>query len=257
MANTLGKINPFRYRGYVYDEEAGLYYLRSRYYSPYTCRFINADVLQLGNLFAYCANSPIIHGDRTGYAMTCFLDENGNEAIFSPMTMGGIMGAGAACAMSVAKETSPEEVEQFVEESIDGAVQGMVESLPGAKLTKLLHYNRNIFNQEYSEEYLTKVLKLAPLHTSKAKFHQNNLVKGEPNRKYVIGDWFSSEQVYFSDRRVNNTPEDQGTFNVYSGDNWLLNITIHGSCDVIPYMIWGNSPDDSTTIIDRLEMGIK
>ena len=33
MANTLGKINPFRYRGYVYDEETGLYYLRSRYYS--------------------------------------------------------------------------------------------------------------------------------------------------------------------------------------------------------------------------------
>ena len=25
MANTLGKINPFRYRGYVFDEEIGLY----------------------------------------------------------------------------------------------------------------------------------------------------------------------------------------------------------------------------------------
>lgn len=30
MALTLGADNPFRYRGYVYDEETGLYYLQSR-----------------------------------------------------------------------------------------------------------------------------------------------------------------------------------------------------------------------------------
>ena len=34
MAGTLGKLNPFRYRGYIYDEETGLYWLRSRYYNP-------------------------------------------------------------------------------------------------------------------------------------------------------------------------------------------------------------------------------
>ena len=45
MANTLGTINPFRYRGYVYDGETGLYYLRSRYYNPEWARFLNADVL--------------------------------------------------------------------------------------------------------------------------------------------------------------------------------------------------------------------
>lgn len=33
MADTLGKLNPFRCRGYIYDEETMLYYLRSRYYS--------------------------------------------------------------------------------------------------------------------------------------------------------------------------------------------------------------------------------
>ena len=36
-------MNPFRYRGYIFDEETGLYYLRSRYYNPNLCRFINAD----------------------------------------------------------------------------------------------------------------------------------------------------------------------------------------------------------------------
>lgn len=41
---TVGKLNPFRYRGYVYDEETGLYYLQSRYYDPLTGRFLNADI---------------------------------------------------------------------------------------------------------------------------------------------------------------------------------------------------------------------
>ena len=34
LAETLGKVQLFRYRGYVFDEETGLYYLRSRYYNP-------------------------------------------------------------------------------------------------------------------------------------------------------------------------------------------------------------------------------
>ena len=43
LASTLGAIQPFRYRGYVYDVETGLYYLRSRYYNPLWGRFINTD----------------------------------------------------------------------------------------------------------------------------------------------------------------------------------------------------------------------
>ncbi len=27
----IGRVNPFRYRGYIYDEETGFYYLKSRY----------------------------------------------------------------------------------------------------------------------------------------------------------------------------------------------------------------------------------
>ena len=33
LAATIGTLNPFCYRGYVYDEETGLYYLRSRVYN--------------------------------------------------------------------------------------------------------------------------------------------------------------------------------------------------------------------------------
>ena len=41
--DTLATLNPFRYRGYVYDEETGLYYLRSRFYNPAWTRFIGTD----------------------------------------------------------------------------------------------------------------------------------------------------------------------------------------------------------------------
>ena len=43
LSETLGTLNPFRYRGYVFDEETGLYYLRSRYYNAERSRFVNAD----------------------------------------------------------------------------------------------------------------------------------------------------------------------------------------------------------------------
>ena len=44
-SHTIGEDNPFRYRGYVYDTETGLYYLGSRYYNPTWGRFVNADSL--------------------------------------------------------------------------------------------------------------------------------------------------------------------------------------------------------------------
>ena len=66
LAETLGKVQPFRYRGYVFDEEIGMYYLRSRYYNAERCRFVNADSVLLQNLFSYCENSPINNLDTEG-----------------------------------------------------------------------------------------------------------------------------------------------------------------------------------------------
>ena len=71
---TVRELNPIRYRGYVYDTETSLYYLQSRYYDPFTGRFLNADIYcDTGtdttlstNMFAYCENNPIIHVDKTG-----------------------------------------------------------------------------------------------------------------------------------------------------------------------------------------------
>ena len=71
----LGKLNPFRYRGYYYDEETGFYYVSSRYYDPEVCRFINADTVDIlgvqdnlndKKLYAYCDNNPVNRFDENG-----------------------------------------------------------------------------------------------------------------------------------------------------------------------------------------------
>ena len=70
----IGNINPFRYRGYYYDVETGLYYLKTRYYDPETGRFITIDdVSYLApdtinglNLYAYCGNNPVMNVDPEG-----------------------------------------------------------------------------------------------------------------------------------------------------------------------------------------------
>ena len=56
-AAALSTLNPFRYRGYVYDEETGFYYLKSRYYNTEIHRFCNVDALfDSLNLYEYCQN---------------------------------------------------------------------------------------------------------------------------------------------------------------------------------------------------------
>ena len=59
---------------YISPAETGFYYLRSRYYDPAVCRFLNADGAIAGvggdingyNQFVYCFNNPVNMDDTSG-----------------------------------------------------------------------------------------------------------------------------------------------------------------------------------------------
>lgn len=96
MTDVLGTVQPFRYRGYVYDQETGLYYLRSRYYNSEWLRFVNADMLlqQNFNLFGYCMQNPIARVDPDGaaYFDQATWDMISNRSYTSPLNIGSIAG---------------------------------------------------------------------------------------------------------------------------------------------------------------------
>ena len=71
---NIGHINPFRYRGYYYDTETELYFLKTRYYDPEIGRFMTIDGIEYLapetvnglNLYAYCGNNPVMGVDPNG-----------------------------------------------------------------------------------------------------------------------------------------------------------------------------------------------
>ena len=100
-SNHVAMLNPIRYRGYFYDTETGFYYLNSRYYDPQIGRWISPEpnVDQGGfdsgagflgyNVYAYCANNPVMYRDDTGESITlCILIGTGIGLI-----VGGAFGA--------------------------------------------------------------------------------------------------------------------------------------------------------------------
>ncbi len=74
VAETGTVDNPYRYAGYRYDQETGLYYLQSRYYNSEIGRFVTRDTfdgfddepLSL-NKYAYGHNNPVMKVDRDGH----------------------------------------------------------------------------------------------------------------------------------------------------------------------------------------------
>ena len=122
LAETLGKVQPFRYRGYVFDEETGLYYLRSRYYNPNLGRFVNADrafdanaSVTTYNQYAYCDNCPVIYLDSEG------------RGLFTSLVIGFVVGALVSGIIEAAKGG---DVEDIIISAVAGGVSGLISVIP-------------------------------------------------------------------------------------------------------------------------------
>ncbi len=80
--------NPYRYAGYQYDDETGLYYLNARYYDAKIARFLTEDTvtgdrndpLSL-NRYSYCYNNPIVYDDPTGNVASNLYEADGNVRV--------------------------------------------------------------------------------------------------------------------------------------------------------------------------------
>ncbi|MCI8589400.1 MAG: glycohydrolase toxin TNT-related protein [Clostridiales bacterium] len=126
--------NPIRYRGYIYDEETGFYYLNSRYYDPQMRRFINGDS-QLNkkdgilgfNMFAYCHNNPIMYSDPTGHSITL-------ACIIIGAVIGAVAG-GCAGAYISKKQTGKVNGWAVAAGAVGGGVVGLIGWGVGAAIT--------------------------------------------------------------------------------------------------------------------------
>ena len=105
---NITETNPIRYRGYYYDTETRLYYLKSRYYDPAVKRFLNVDGLvstsiedAAKNMFAYCTNNPVFYSDSEG---NCKYKANSYD--FYRMNHG-LSAAGCTCGKEKKKAPKP------------------------------------------------------------------------------------------------------------------------------------------------------
>ncbi len=147
LADTVGVQNPFRYRGYYFDQETGMYYLKNRYYDPRLRRFICADSLKAlkagedfggKNLYVYCNGNPV-----------AMLDDEGEFAIsLVKMAVGAVVNV--ATTYIAAKVTGQE---YGMWDGVAAAVAGAANSMPWFKET-----TKHLFSGLISGAYASYVV---------------------------------------------------------------------------------------------------
>lgn len=154
---NIGKLNPFRYRAYCYDDDTKLYVTASRYYDPELCRFLCADNFDVvkaemfsmngKNLYVYCCNNPVNAVDEDGSFGIWILK-------FEPTTPWklvrevaiGMLVYAVQCGLANEKVT----LEGLVEAAIESAV-GCVLGGGGAIIFSIVTNGAKGFYSEYQE----------------------------------------------------------------------------------------------------------
>ena len=227
-ASNHANLNPFRYRGYYYDSELGMYYLQSRYYDPVIGRFISTDgvVSNIGgnilgnNLYAYCFNNPINKVDATG---------NWPRWITAAVAVTAAVVFAVTAAPAAAVVT---------------AVAGTAYAIQTWHFDARAEKNKGMEDMTYEE---AKQIPGADTNVSD-KFHD---FSGD-NNKVCLRD--GREGIYDSSDAYVDDPRDIGTYNYFvPNDFWSK--AGHIVVDVFPYLIFGNNDEDPGFIINFIVKG--
>lgn len=230
--STNAVYNPFRYRGYYYDAETGLYYLQSRYYNPEIGRFINADSLVstgqgiLGySMFAYCGNNPVNMSDPSG---------NWPRWITAAVTVV------AAVVTVVAVATG-----NFAAASVAAKVTMVAGA---AYLVQSAHYDdRASKNKGMDEMTYEEAIAIPGADPNVSDtFHD---FSGD-NNKVCLED--GREGIYDSSGKYVDDPRDIGTYNYFVPKDFWSGAG-HFVVDVFPYFIFGNNDNDPGPIVNFVE----
>lgn len=129
MANTIGVVNSFRYKGYYFDDETEFFYCKSRYYLPQWKRWLNCDNPNfLGksnsidqNLYIYCSDDAVNKYDDTG-----------NLGLLATVLVSGLIGAAISTGIEVVKQLATHgtdfdawEEEKIIAKAVSGAATGL------------------------------------------------------------------------------------------------------------------------------------
>lgn len=109
-----------------------------------------------------------------------------------------------------------------------------------------VHYERNQFNQAPETEPVDDP-NWRRLPDSQSVYHQHGEA-GRTHRKYVSTDGGHHEAVYNQDGELVTDPQNLGTYNFVGPDDAMG----HFKADVLPYWVWGNSPEDETPLLNRI-----
>lgn len=158
VGSTILLLNPFLYKGYIYDEESGFYYLKSRYYSPEVRRFISVDSevgdvgkLENHNLFTYCNNNPVMLADENGnwpkwltvvivaavivIAIAVVTAASGGLA--GPVIIGALIGAGVGGTASAATQLITTGEINWDQVFVDAAIGAVMGAFGGSAIGRL------------------------------------------------------------------------------------------------------------------------
>ena len=222
------------------------------------------------NLYMYCGGDPINYTDPTGHGFLKKLykklvkaatKSSSRKASRKTTKKSTHRAAATVRRKAVVKRVSSaaKKVKKKVKKAAKKAVKTIkktssrkfdkaIERISG--VSKKEHFSRNKKNKDlpsYEEIKENKESGWEKAKQDDAVCHQFNTKNGKPNIKYVNSD--GREVVYFSDGTINNTAEDQGTYDLCPNSD---SIKGHFVKDVVPWIAWGNSPDDRTSVPMRL-----